>query len=48
MEQTAYSGPNARYHCTALAVIVTKTLAGKISETKQDRNGKLTTPHVLV
>ena len=35
-------------HCTALAVIVTKTLAGKISETKQEKDEKLTTPHVLV
>ena len=33
-------------HCTALAVIVTKTLAGKIFEPKQDKDGKLTTPHV--
>jgi hypothetical protein len=35
-------------HCTALAVIVTKTLAGKLSEPKQDKEAKLTTPHVLV
>ena len=35
-------------HCTALAVIVTKTLAGKFFEPKQDKDGKLTTPHVLV
>jgi hypothetical protein len=35
-------------HCTALAVIVTKTLAGKLSELKQDKEAKLTTPHVLV
>ena len=35
-------------HCTALAVIVTKTLAGNFFEPKQDKDGKLTTPHVLV
>ena len=35
-------------HCTALAVIVTKTLAGKLSEPKQDKEAKLTTPHVVV
>ena len=35
-------------HCTALAVIVTKTLAGKLSELKQDKEAKLTTPHVVV
>ena len=34
-------------HCTALAVIVTKTLAGKLSELKQDKEAKLTTPHVV-
>ena len=31
-------------HCTALAVIVTKTLAGKISEPKQEKDEELTTP----
>ena len=36
-------------HCTALAVIVTKTLASKISELKQDESLiALTTPHVVV
>ena len=35
-------------HCTALAVIVTKTLAGKISEPKQEKDEELTTPHVVV
>ena len=34
-------------HCIALAVIATKTLAGKI-ELKHDKDEKLTTPHMLV